>query len=96
MVTRGVHLETTGGMDTSHVIDAISQFVDVRGVLATLTSDNQTSFRKADKEITEWYKTVNWDAVQEATRLGFWPNSDGIQSKQVLRSTILSSTIHFA
>jgi hypothetical protein len=79
MVTRGVHLETTGGMDTSHVIDAISRFVDVRGVPATLTSDNQTSFRKADKEIIEWYKTVNWDAVQEATGLGFRPSSDGIQ-----------------
>ena len=48
MITRGVHLETTGGMDTSYVIDAISWFVDVRGVPATLTSDNQTSFRKAD------------------------------------------------
>jgi hypothetical protein len=79
MVTRGVHLKTTGGMDTSHVIDAISRFVDVRGVPATLTSENQTSFRKADKEITEWYKTVNWDAVQDATGLGFRPNSDGIQ-----------------
>jgi hypothetical protein len=79
MVTRGVHLETTGGMDTSHVIDAISRFVDVRGVPATLTSDNQTSFQKADKEIIEWYKTVNLDAVQEATGLGFRPSSDGIQ-----------------
>jgi hypothetical protein len=76
MVTRGVHLETTGGMDTSHVIDAISRFVDVRGVPATLTSDNQTSFRK---EITEWYKSVNWDTVQEETGLGFWPESDGIE-----------------
>jgi hypothetical protein len=79
MVTRGVHLETTGGMDTPHVIDALSRFVDVRGVPSTLTSDNQTSFRKADKEITAWYKTVNWDAVQEATGLGFRPNSDGIE-----------------
>jgi hypothetical protein len=78
MVTRGVHLETTRGMDTSHVINAISRFVDVRGVPTTLTSDNQTSFQKADKEITEWYKSVNWDTVQEAG-LGFQPNSDGIQ-----------------
>jgi hypothetical protein len=44
MVTRRVHLEDTGGMDTSHIINAISQFVDVRGVPTTLTSDNQTSF----------------------------------------------------
>ena len=79
MVTRGVHLETTGGMDTVHVINAISRFVDVRGVPATLTSDNQTSFRKADKEITEWYKSVDWIAVQSATGLGFRPNSTGIE-----------------
>ena len=78
MVTRGVHLEATGGMDTVHVINAISRFVDVRGVPATLTSDNQTSFRKADKEITEWYRTVDWIAVQSATGLGFRPNSDAI------------------
>jgi hypothetical protein len=79
MVTRGVHFETTGGMDTLHVIDAISRFVDVRGVPTTITSDNQTSFRKADKEITEWYKSVNWDTVQEATGLGFRPSSNGIE-----------------
>jgi hypothetical protein len=78
MVTRGVYLETTGGMDTSHVIDAISWFVHVRGVPATLTSANQTSFQKADKEITEWYKSVNWDIVQEETGLGFWPESDAL------------------
>jgi hypothetical protein len=48
-------------------------------VLSTLTSDNQTSFQKADNEITEWYKTVNWDAVQEATCLGFRQNSGGIE-----------------
>jgi hypothetical protein len=48
-------------------------------VPATLTSDNQTSFRKADKEITEWYKTVDWNEVERATGLGFRPNSDGIE-----------------
>jgi len=79
MVTRAVHLETTSGMDTVHVINAISRFADVRGVPATLTSDNQTSFRKADKEITEWYKTVDWNEVQRATGLGFRPHSDGIE-----------------
>ena len=78
MVTRAVHLETTGGMDTVHVINAISRFADVRGVPSTLTSDNQTSFRKADKEITEWYKSVDWEKVQQATGLGFRPDSDGI------------------
>jgi hypothetical protein len=61
MVTRGVHLEATGGMDTVHVINALSWFSDVRGVPTTLTSDNQTSFRKANKEITEWYKSIDGD-----------------------------------
>ena len=64
MVTLGVNLVTTSGIDAPKVINAISSIVDVRGVLSTLTSDNQTSFQKADNEITEWYKTVNWDAVQ--------------------------------
>ena len=43
MVTRGVHLEATGGMDTVHVINALSRFTDVRGVPTTLTSDNLLS-----------------------------------------------------
>jgi hypothetical protein len=81
MVTRGVHLEATGGMDTVHVINALSRFADVRGVPTTLTSDNQTSFRKADKEITEWYKSVDWNLVQQATGLGFKPKSNGIEWK---------------
>jgi hypothetical protein len=81
MVTRGVHLEATGGMDTVHVINALSRFADVRGVPTTLTSDNQTSFRKADKEITEWYKTVDWEKVQQSTGLGFKPDSNGIEWK---------------
>ena len=79
MVTRAVHLEPTGGMTTVNVIDALSRFVDVRGVPTTLTSDNQTSFRKADRELIEWYKSIDWDHVQSATGLGFRPNSDGIQ-----------------
>jgi hypothetical protein len=81
VVTRGVHLEATGGMDTIHVINALSRFSDVRGVLTTLTSDNQTSFWKADKEITEWYKSVDWDLVQQTTGLEFKPNSNGIEWK---------------
>jgi hypothetical protein len=81
MVTHGVQLEATGGMDTVHVINALSQFADVRGVPTTLTSDNQTSFRKADKEITEWYKTVDWEKVQQSTGLGFKPDSNGIEWK---------------
>ena len=79
MVTRGVHFETTGGMETPDVINAISRFTDTRGVPETITSDNQTSFRKSDREITQWYKSVDWEEVRKATGLGFKPNSDGIR-----------------
>ena len=53
MVTRGVHFKATGGMETPDVINIISRFTNVRGVRETITSDNQTSFRKEDKEITK-------------------------------------------
>ena len=66
-------------METPDVINAISRFTDVRGVPETITSDNQTSFRKADKEITKWYLSINWDEVRQQTGLGFKPNSDGIK-----------------
>ena len=79
MVTRGVHFETTGGMETQDVINAISRFTDMRGVPDTITSDNQTSFRKSDKEITQWYSSIDWDKVRNATGLGFKPNSTGIK-----------------
>ena len=32
MTVRAVHFEATGGMDTTHVINAISRFMDVRGI----------------------------------------------------------------
>jgi hypothetical protein len=53
MVVFAVHFEATGSMDTTHVINALSRFCDQLGVPDTITSDNQTSFHKADKELTD-------------------------------------------
>lgn len=79
MSIRAVHLEPTGGTDTTHVVNAISRFVDVRGIPESITSDNQTSFQKADKDLTEWIKAIDLERLKEETGPGFRPNSPGIQ-----------------
>src|SRR5574343_1079611 len=66
MATRAVHLEATGGMDTTDVINALSRFTDVRGVPHTITSDNQTSFTKANQDLVEWYKALDFDQIMRA------------------------------
>jgi len=65
MAIRAVHLETTVGTDTTHVVNALSRFVDVRGLPDSITTDNQTSFQKSDKDLEEWVKTINFEQVQE-------------------------------
>jgi len=67
LAVRAVHLEATGGMETTDVINAISRFVDMRGVPETIVSDNQTSFIKADKDLTEWIKTIDFNKIQQHT-----------------------------
>jgi hypothetical protein len=35
--TRALHLEVTEGMELSHVVNALSRFIDVRGILSNQT-----------------------------------------------------------
>ena len=78
MVIRAVHFEVTGGLDTTCVVNPISRFCDIRGVPDSITSDNQTSFHKADDNLRDWYASINWDRVANETSFGFKPNSKGI------------------
>ena len=78
MVIRAVHFEVTGGLDTTCVINALSRFCDVRGIPESITSDNQTSFHKADTELMEWYASIDWERVTRETSFGFRPMSKGI------------------
>ena len=78
MTTRAVHLEATGGMETVHVINAISRFCDVRGVPTKIISDNQTSFTRANKDLIEWYGSIDWTEVERKTGNGF-RYSEGIE-----------------
>ena len=68
MATRAVHFEVTGGMETTHVINAISRFADVRGAPVTITSDNQTSFVKANKTLQAWLENINFKQVVRETQ----------------------------
>ena len=79
MAVRAVHLEATGGTDTTHVVNAISRFVDVRGIPKTVTTDNQTSFQKADKDLTDWIGAIDLDMLREKTGHEFRPGSRGIE-----------------
>ena len=78
MVVRAVHFEPTGGMDSTHVVNALSRFCDMRGVPDTITSDNQTSFHKANKELCEWYDSIDWEFVGNQTGFNVKPSSKGI------------------
>ena len=78
MAVRAVHLEPTGGMDTAHVLNAISRFVDIRGLPETITTDNQTSFQKADKDLADWYKAIDFEFLQEKTGTIFRSTTRGI------------------
>jgi hypothetical protein len=68
MTTRAVHLEPTGGMDTTDVLNAISRFVDIRGVPSSITSDNQTSFAKANQDLIDWVDSVDFELIQKETQ----------------------------
>jgi len=68
LATRAVHLEATGGMETTHVVNALSRLADVRGVPETMVTDNQTSFSKADKDLQAWLETLDFKRIRKATR----------------------------
>jgi hypothetical protein len=51
-------------MDTMHAIIAISRFTDVRGVPEMIISSN---FQKADNDLQDWPKAINFNQVEEKT-----------------------------
>ena len=74
-----MHLEVTGGQDTSMVLNAISRFTDVRGVPRKILSDNQTSFRKADKDLQKWLEQIDFSQIEEKTQPGYKGSQNGIK-----------------
>ena len=71
LATRAVHLEITEGMTTDHVIMALKCFCAIRGTPKTITSDNQSSFVKANKDLREWFESLDFDRIIKETGYGF-------------------------
>ena len=78
LTIRAVHLEISYGQDTSYFLNALSRFCDARGVPEQVISDNQRAFIRADKELQEWYKSIDFNKLEEATGYGY-KGSKGIK-----------------
>jgi hypothetical protein len=57
--TRALHLEVTEGMETSHVVNALSRFIDIRGIHSKILSDNFSTFCSREKDLEVWVKTID-------------------------------------
>jgi len=54
--TRAVHFEATEDQKTSSVINALSRFTTSKGRPNIIVSDNQTSFKSANKDLKDFYQ----------------------------------------
>ena len=54
--TRAIYLEVTEGMDLSFVVNALSRFIDIRGIPNHILSDNVSTFCSKDKDLEAWVK----------------------------------------
>ena len=60
------HFEPSSCMKMSEVANTLSRFTDIRGIPKSITTDNQTSSVKADKDLQEWALALNAAQVQQA------------------------------
>jgi hypothetical protein len=65
---RAVHFEVTESQDTAAVVNAISRFVDVRGMPTEILSDNWKSFITEDKELQSWVRQLDFGLVTAPTQ----------------------------
>ena len=56
--SRAVHLEVCPDMTTEEFLDAYRRMSNRRGISETITSDNQSSFHKADKVLSAAYRNA--------------------------------------
>jgi len=65
---RAVHFEVTEDQTTSAVLMALTRFAFCRGCPSRIVSDNQTSFKSAEKELLSFLKDLDFEALSQ--RLG--------------------------
>ena len=77
MQTRAVHLEVTDSVDLTAVMNALSRFVDIRGMPTDILSDNFSTFISHDKELQEWVRNLDLnmaiDPVEANVKWHFTP-----------------------
>jgi hypothetical protein len=66
--TRALHLEVTDSMDTRAVVNAISRFIDVRGMPSEILSDNFSTFASPEKELEGWVRFLDTDGIIKSTK----------------------------
>ena len=66
--TRMVHLELTNDMTTDEFLQAFRRMYNRRGLCNTLWSDNQTTFKKANKDITWMFEKLQSKSYQISGR----------------------------
>jgi len=81
MQTRAVHFEITENQETSSVLTALERFISLRGRPNLVLSDNQTSFRSADRELINFVRDIDYKILK--TRLSENFNSKPIEWKFV-------------
>ena len=77
MQTRAVHLEVTDSVDLTAVMNALSRFVDIRGMPTDILSDNFSTFISQDKELQDWVRNLDFseaiDPVKTTVNWHFTP-----------------------
>ena len=63
LTIRCVHLEVVDTCETDSFINALRRFTNRRGCPATMYSDNGTNFKGASKELKEFVRSLDHDAI---------------------------------
>ena len=69
--TRAVHFEVTEDQTTSAVLMALTRFACSQGCPTRIVSDNQTSFKSAEKELLSFLKDLDYEAISRRLGVSF-------------------------
>ncbi len=103
--TRAVHLELTEAMSMSATLNAISRFVDIRGMPTSILSDNFSTFVSKDKDLENWIRTIQLDDLISTTKAKVqWhfipprgPHHGGVYERMVgVAKRALESLCHYS
>ena len=64
-VTRAVHLELVSDLSTEKFLLALKRFIARRGLCKVIYSDNAKTFKRADKDLKELWKSIRGSELTE-------------------------------